>query len=410
MAIKPTEVTDWANSGSALKTATDSNRWNLGWQTLPDNLPNQTGERPNLNQQNYWQNAVHLWITYFDSLIPSGETTVTEDLWRWVTSDIHAANDQIDPYLDSIANVSGKLQWNYSLTGGYDFSWEDTKQELYHVARIYETYDMFAQGISIQIVDGGGDVWTIIPTGDITGQDWANEINTTWLNFQIDPNEQDDTYNNINPAASGNTMFTIRRDAFGGGTTFPSDFTDFTTLNSSNFNTQNPNGVRAVLHGLESLSHTFNASAPTRKPVKRYIRGLNMTDPSYSPFDGSVSGRYNLYVNVIQGKRYRITANGGLPSPALLNGTFVFEQITIYQNDIIPRNIQYQVATPVMINCNNGSNRESYFNGVWEFTATLSTDLDVSFEGLANQFGFNATDVNKFRRQDYPKIIVEEID
>jgi len=69
----PTVRTDWANSGSALKTATDSNRWDLGWQTVPDNDPNQTGERPNLNQQNYWQNSVHVWIQYLNAkAIPLG--------------------------------------------------------------------------------------------------------------------------------------------------------------------------------------------------------------------------------------------------------------------------------------------------------------------------------------------------
>jgi len=66
---KPVEVTDWATSGSALKTATDSSRWTLGWQTLPGNQPSDTGERPNLNQQNYWQNAVHTWIQYLDETV-----------------------------------------------------------------------------------------------------------------------------------------------------------------------------------------------------------------------------------------------------------------------------------------------------------------------------------------------------
>lgn len=76
---KPTVRTDWANLGGALKTATGSNRWDLGWQTLPGNLPTELGERPNLNQQNYWQNSVHLWLNYFEtivdnSLIPSHAT------------------------------------------------------------------------------------------------------------------------------------------------------------------------------------------------------------------------------------------------------------------------------------------------------------------------------------------------
>jgi hypothetical protein len=77
---KPTTPTNWATSPTSLKTATDSDRWENGWKTLPNNQPNETGERPNLNQQNYWQNAVHNWIVYLDeqidlvtpSLVPLG--------------------------------------------------------------------------------------------------------------------------------------------------------------------------------------------------------------------------------------------------------------------------------------------------------------------------------------------------
>ena len=60
---KPLELTTWAIDEDALKTATDSQRWNFGW-TTPANDPTGKGEKPNLNQQNYWQNAVHKWIEY----------------------------------------------------------------------------------------------------------------------------------------------------------------------------------------------------------------------------------------------------------------------------------------------------------------------------------------------------------
>lgn len=80
---KPTERTDWATQGAsgsggadALRTATDTSRWTLGWQTTPSNLPGEQGEKPNLNEQNYWQYAVHQWIQYLegatDTLLPLG--------------------------------------------------------------------------------------------------------------------------------------------------------------------------------------------------------------------------------------------------------------------------------------------------------------------------------------------------
>jgi hypothetical protein len=100
MAVKPTEVTDWATAGdgsggaSALRTPTDPNRWTLGWQTLPGNEPNEIGERPNLNQQNYWQFAVHKWIQYLDT--------------------------QIDANFNSVVPLGGIIAVASNLTGAFD--------------------------------------------------------------------------------------------------------------------------------------------------------------------------------------------------------------------------------------------------------------------------------------------------
>ena len=68
MATKPTKVTDWATDGAALTVATDVPRQTLGWQTLPSNLPGEIGERPNLEQQNYWQLAIHEWVQYLEQV------------------------------------------------------------------------------------------------------------------------------------------------------------------------------------------------------------------------------------------------------------------------------------------------------------------------------------------------------
>jgi len=67
MATKPTKLTDWATDGAALTEATTVARHELGWQTVPGNLVTEPGERPNLQQQNYWQLAVHEWATYFEA-------------------------------------------------------------------------------------------------------------------------------------------------------------------------------------------------------------------------------------------------------------------------------------------------------------------------------------------------------
>ncbi len=97
MAIKPTQETDWATSAFALKTATDSARWVLGWQTIPDNLPSGVGEAPNLNNQNYWQFAVHQWKEYFEDVL--GELLQGAPAWD--------GTSPREEMLDYLTNVQG---------------------------------------------------------------------------------------------------------------------------------------------------------------------------------------------------------------------------------------------------------------------------------------------------------------
>jgi len=75
MATKPLEITNWAESTSALKTVTDSQRWGYGWTTR-DRLTTGVGEPPNLNHHNYWQNAVHDWLQYEEGEVESQITEI----------------------------------------------------------------------------------------------------------------------------------------------------------------------------------------------------------------------------------------------------------------------------------------------------------------------------------------------
>ena len=72
---KPTEKTEWAEHADALVLPTDSNRWDYGWST-PANDPTGIGEKPNLNQQNYWQNAVHKWKEYFETTTDTNTSNI----------------------------------------------------------------------------------------------------------------------------------------------------------------------------------------------------------------------------------------------------------------------------------------------------------------------------------------------
>lgn len=329
---KPIEVTNWATSGSALRTATDSSRWNLGWQTLPGNLPTDTGERPNLNQQNYWQFAVHQWLTFFDTQVPDPSLVTIEDLWRWEASDIPAVTNRSNPFLDAIGPNTSLLEWRYT-EASQTFDWETQKADTFQAARYYELIDMLSNGMGIQIVDANDVIWTVIPTGDGTGQDIANN-GTTHVNMSEMATTDAGNGNtglttvDLNPGATGNALFTIRKDD-GGTVTTPAGFTGFGTLNNVNFPIKNPNGVRVVLVGSTELAYgtrvrAADASDPykygsTRRPARRWIRTVDTSDevvsceeslsasptqPLTAPTGGSGS---SLHVTLIRGRDYRVT-------------------------------------------------------------------------------------------------------
>ena len=67
MAVKPTQITDWATSGSALKLDPNSVQQTKGWDT-DDGTTAGVPEKPTLQHQNGWQNIVHQWIKYFEEL------------------------------------------------------------------------------------------------------------------------------------------------------------------------------------------------------------------------------------------------------------------------------------------------------------------------------------------------------
>ncbi len=95
MPNEPFQNTEWATSISALKAATDD-RFTLGWQTVPGNLPGQTGEVPNLQQQNFWMETTHLWKTYFQSVLRELSQSAPE--WDGITQTV-----QLVQYLESLS-------------------------------------------------------------------------------------------------------------------------------------------------------------------------------------------------------------------------------------------------------------------------------------------------------------------
>lgn len=74
MATKPTKSTEWASDASALKIDPSADQQSYGWSTS-DNTVSGVPVKPNLQNQNAWQNAVHQWKEYFED--------ITDDSLKW---------------------------------------------------------------------------------------------------------------------------------------------------------------------------------------------------------------------------------------------------------------------------------------------------------------------------------------
>lgn len=66
MADKPIESMEWATDALALKTVPSSNQQDFGWST-DDNSIGGAPVRPNLHNQNGWQNAAYKWQQFLES-------------------------------------------------------------------------------------------------------------------------------------------------------------------------------------------------------------------------------------------------------------------------------------------------------------------------------------------------------
>lgn len=164
MAIKPTKVTDWATAAGALTTATDSSRKTLGWQTVPDNLPSQPGEKPNLNQQNYWQLAVHEWNTYFDTWIDE-RIQMPPRRVEFYTHDF--AIGDVDIVLDTITVTAHSMQdgdtisfsGDYPLGIGGSFNYVIVLDA--NTIQVASSIANAIAGTAIDLIDVGSGVMTV---------------------------------------------------------------------------------------------------------------------------------------------------------------------------------------------------------------------------------------------------------
>jgi hypothetical protein len=331
---KPSEVIKWAEDAGAVKEVTTSTQWELGWRSLPDNLPGQDEELPLLDYVNYWQNAVQIWIEYLEANIPDLTQTNTwdvYDLWGWDRGNVvpfvapgPQASDP--PYCFIIFGSSNVLGFACSVEPPVSTSsFSDQVGDIYVGSRFLELWDIFSQGLGIQIVDANDAVWTIyFDTGGGTLSTSKLYINTGGVG-------------DCSGDASGGT---VDMDVYIDKTFFgfkalkdgveQSDFSSFGLLDSSNFSTKNPNGVRVVRIGASEYVMqlgSFKNILPTpNKPVRRIIFPLEVG------YQTSLStGTTRIVCKVDPEKNYKIiidasfasTKTGFIQIQELTSGNFI---------------------------------------------------------------------------------------
>ncbi len=409
---KPTKSTEWATDGAALKADPDSRQISYGW-SFSGNTLSGTPTKPNLQQQNGWQNAVYRWIDWMDGQLPDGELAIV-DLWRWDLCD--TSSGKTGNYLDGFkesSGISGALEMHYT-DGAYGYDWVSDKGDAMMASRYWEVLDMFSRGIGFQIVDASDVIWTVYPTGNWTNFDTPTNNNLNWVNLEanLSGGPGGPSYVQFDPSAwVGNEFFTIRKDD-GGVITNPTDFTGFTAITNANFATYNPNGVRAVLVGNKNLDFSYTSTAGNRIALKdlkkRWVRTWQCSDHSIVPEDNSTTGIFNTQIPLEKGVTYKFKMFGCPTNTTgqLANATYTQEVET---NDIWANVAGSQVIHQY---------QRKYYNSVggtcdYKVACDLivagdGTEDYLTVDGLNLSQGLQTTGTIRLVQNDIAKIILEE--
>lgn len=301
MATKPTKITDWATDGAALIEPLTTAREELGWQTTPDNLVSQPGERPNLQQQNYWQLAVHEWSSYLEEVTDENVTAIgalqtltvptlqVVDLWEWDVDDLTEFN----------VGTNDQLRFtNDSSQSGSSTDWvAGNEAECDFLGYFYEFIENFNRGVGIQLIDNNDDLYQIMPVAGSVGHWVTNEIalsGRTGIN-SIDAQIK------IQLDVSSAKMEVYKNGVLSDFSTFDNSF-----ANRAAIDAKNPNGFRAIMRVIPELNFSYNKF--TLNPLVRR-RYRIMTALRGNRWNVAVNAFYPFTLRWDEGTTYRINYN-----------------------------------------------------------------------------------------------------
>lgn len=319
MATKPTKLTDWATDGAALTEATTVARHDLGWQTTPDNLVSQPGERPNLQQQNYWQLAVHEWSTYFEEVTDENALAITaledtlspplavEDMWEFDM-----------PSLTTIRNSGGDLQFvsrgSISQASANNRAYAGCEPELMIVGHWMEVNENFNREVGFELIDASAVVWTVVPVAGPIG--WE----TLAMEGNIGENNSDDDAQFI---VKPNSNIEIYKD-----NVLIANFSTFSTLTTNgNIAAANPTGVRAVNRLISTLAFNKGGYSAIMGIKRKRYRPLNSI--RFTGYNATYNKFLKMPCKLEDGRLYRFTYD-------FKGGQNTNMTLWIYNNDVSP--------------------------------------------------------------------------
>ena len=404
---KPTKTTEWATDGAALKADPDAGQISYGWSTS-DNTINGTPVKPNLQQQNGWQNAVYQWIEWMDGQLPDGELTIV-DLWRWDLCD--TSGSKTGNYLDGFkesSGIAGALEMHYT-DGAYIIGWASDKADTMMASRYWEVLDMFSRGIGFQIVDASNVIWTVYPTGNWSTFDTPTNNGVNWVNLEANFNGTSGgpNYVQFDPSASvGNELFTIRKDD-GGVITNPTDFTGFAAITNANFATYNPNGVRAVLVGNKNLDFSYTSTAGNRIALKDLKKRWIRTWMTSNIFGFPPGGVFNTQIPVEKVKTYKFKMIGSPTNTTgqLPGGTYTLQVET---KDIWANVAGSQVIHQYQRKYYNANSSTCDYIVSCDLIVAGGTVDYLTIDGLDVSQGLQVNGTIRMIQNNLPKIILEE--
>ena len=367
MGSTPVDPHEWATSDSAVKSAYPAQQLNFGWTSPTDKV--------SISSQNYWQNSVGQWVTFFSNNLETVADTTNDnfwDLWEWTTGRLKEPLT-VDPYVGIIGTepVTGNALTWFSNYDSLSSQWEDYRPDNLAGARYWELIDMFNRGLAIQIVDQGGSEWTIwAPNG--CGKNDIIMLNSLSIN--------QDVRIAIQPTDT-NPNIKIRRVS-NGVTSFPLNFLSFGTMSQQlAFDNRNPNGIRVGLYGSENLF--VNGVVPTStKPRAQITADLNIKKKWIRPLNQSnsydMSNDVIFDIDLVVGRGYRMDVLCQYDSaPGIL--FWDCDNIPFAQNTEATRKTQRMVTTNRAI----GTGLTTWnMQGVLA-TPTFSTDIN-SIYGYGN--------------------------